>query len=95
MDNIDDLIRQSKSLMTNSEAARDALSRLYYKFPRGSKSRETVSWIIHDSNHDFAMMDIYARRKSVKYRYNRLEGYLRTCHRWLRILELIAELAKE
>lgn len=95
MENIGDLVRQSKSLMTNSKAARDTLSMLYFKFPRGSKTRETLSWIIHDSNHDFSMMEVYARNKSAKYRYNRLEDCLRKCHRWLRILELIAELAKE
>ena len=95
MENIDDLIQQSKSLMANSKAARDMLSELYFKFPRGSKSRGTLSYIIHDSNHDFAMMEVYASKKSAKYRYNRLESSLRTCHRWLRIIELIAELAKE
>ena len=95
MENVNDLVRQSKSLVANAEAVRDTLSKLYYRFPKGSKSRDTLSWIIHDSNHDFSMMETYARYKGAKYRYNRLESSLRTCHRWLRIIELIAELAKE
>ena len=95
MENIDDLVRQSKSLVANAEAARDVLSELYYKFPRGSKSKDTLSWIIHDSNHDFSMMETYARYKDAKHRYNRLKDCLRNCHRWLRIIELISELARE
>ncbi len=95
MKNIDDLVRQSKSLTANAKPARDTLDKLYYRFPKGSKFKDTLGWIAHDSSRDFSTMELYARNKDAKYRYNRLEYYLRDCHRWLRIIELIAELAKE